>query len=159
MWGGLFKMMTGTDMLLVSLSRHSARAHRSARRAGAGPLFCNSPTGSIEYIKAGALRALAVTTATRAEALPDIPTVGEFLPGYEATELVRPRRTESHADRDRQQTQQGDQRGPRRSQNEGPACRPRWHGAAGLARRFGKLIAEETEKWGKAIRAANIKPE
>ena len=67
-----------------ALSRRGARAHRSARRTGAG--LCSSPRlASIEYIRAGKLRALAVTTATRSEALPDIPTVGEFVPGYEAS--------------------------------------------------------------------------
>ena len=66
-----------------ALSWRRAGADRSARRAGAG-LF-DSPPASIEYIRAGRLRALAVTTATRSDALPDIPTVGDFVPGYEAS--------------------------------------------------------------------------
>ena len=67
-----------------ALSRRGARAHRSARRTGAGSCSPASPA-SIEHIRAGKLRALAVTTATRSEVLPDIPTVGEFVPGYEAS--------------------------------------------------------------------------
>ena len=66
-----------------AVSRHGARADRPARRTGAGDV--RQPAASIEYIRAGKLRALAVTTATRSDALPDIPTVGEFVPGYEAS--------------------------------------------------------------------------
>ena len=66
-----------------ALSRRGACAHRSARRAGAGHVRHHA--SSIEYIRAGKLRALAVTTATRSDVLPDIPTVGEFVPGYEAS--------------------------------------------------------------------------
>ena len=81
--GELFKMMTGTDMLLVSY-RGTAPALTDLLGGQVQVMF-NSPPASIEYIKAGTLRALAVTTATRSEALPDIPTVGEFVPGYEAS--------------------------------------------------------------------------
>ena len=80
--------------------------------------------------------ALAVTTATRSEALPDIPTVGDFVPGYEASGWYRRRRAQGHAGRDRRQAQQGDQRRPRRSQDEGAACRPGRHVLVGLARRI-----------------------
>ena len=62
-------------------------------------------SSSIEYIKAGKLRALAVTTATRSESLPDVPTVGEFVPGYEASDVARPRRAQEHAAGDRRETQ------------------------------------------------------
>ena len=79
--GELFKMMAGVDMVHVPY-RGSAAA-RSARRTGAGDLRSHSP--AIEYIRPGKLRALAVTSATRWEALPDIPTVAEFVPGYEAS--------------------------------------------------------------------------
>ena len=65
---------------------------------------------TIEHIRAGKLRALAVTSATRWEGLPDIPTVGDFVPGYEASSCVRPRRTQEHARRDHRQAQRGDQR-------------------------------------------------
>ena len=85
--------------------------------------------------------------------------MGEFVPGYEASAVVRHRRAQEHAGRDRREAQQGDQRRARRSQDEGAACRPRWHSACGSPADFGKLIADETEKWGKVIRAANIKAE
>ena len=114
---------------------------------------------SIEYIGAGKLRALAVTTATRSEVLPDVPTVGEFVPGYEASRMVRHRRAQEHACRDHRQAQQGDQRRPRRSQDEGTDRRIGGCAECHDAAEFGKLIADETEKWGKVIRAANIKPD
>ena len=82
--GELFKMMTGVNMVHVPYRGGGARAHRPARRAGAGACSTTLPS-SIEYIRAGKLRALAVTTATRSEALPGVPTVGEFVPGYEAS--------------------------------------------------------------------------
>ena len=115
---------------------------------------------SIEHIRAGKLRALAVTTATRSEALPDIPTVGEFVPGYEASAVVWRRRAQEHACRDRRQAQQGDQRGASpipRSRRGLPSLAATV--LAGSPADFGKLIADETEKWGKVIRSAGIKPE
>ena len=72
-----------------------ARAYRSDRRASAGRSSFHTPA-SIEYIRAGKLRALAVTTAARSEVLPDIPTVGEFVPGYEASCVVGHWRTQGH---------------------------------------------------------------
>ena len=132
--GELFNMMAGVSM--VHVPYRGAGPALVDLLGGQVQVIFNSPPASIEYIKAGALRALAVTTATRAEALPDIPTVDEFVPGYEASQLVRRRRAERHADRDRRQAQQGDQRGPRRCQNERAACRPWWHCACGLARRL-----------------------
>jgi tripartite-type tricarboxylate transporter receptor subunit TctC len=82
--GELFKMLTGTDMLLVSY-RGTAPAVTDLL-AGQVQVLFNSPPASIEYIKAGRLRALAVTTTTRSEVLPDVPTVSEFVPGYEASQ-------------------------------------------------------------------------
>jgi len=110
--GELFKTMTGVDMLLVPY-RGVAPALTDLLGGQVQVMFTSMPS-AIEYIRAGRLRALAVTTATRSDALPDIPTVGEFLPGYEGGYLVRPRRTEGHAGRDHQQAQQGGQRGSRR---------------------------------------------
>jgi tripartite-type tricarboxylate transporter receptor subunit TctC len=116
-------------------------------------------SSSIEYIRAGKLRALAVTTATRAEALPDIPTVGEFVPGYEAStwigvgapkatpaEIVEKLNKEINA-------ALADHKIKVRLADLGSTP------LFGSAADFGKLIAEDTEKWGKVIRAANIKPE
>ena len=156
--GELFKMMAGVDMVHVPY-RGGAPALTDLLGGQVQVMFATT-VASIEYIRAGRLRALAVTTATRSEALPDIPTVGEFVPGYEASVCARHRRTQEHARRDRRQAQQGDQRRPRRSQDEGAACR--------CGRRLclrarpptsAKLIADETEKWGKVIKFANIKPE
>ena len=114
---------------------------------------------SIEYIRAGKLRPLAVTTATRWEALPGIPTVGEFVPGYEASawfgigaptgtpaEIVNKLNKEVNAALD-------DPKMKARLADFGGTPLP------GSPVQFGKLIAEETEKWGKVIRAANIKPQ
>ena len=73
-------------------------------------MFDNVPS-SIGHIGTGQLRALAVTTSTRLDVLPELPTVGEFVPGYEASCLQRTRRPEGHAYRDYRQAQQADQRG------------------------------------------------
>jgi len=81
--GELFKMMTGVDMVHVPY-RGGGPALTDLLGGQVQVMFGTVPA-SIEYIRAGRLRALAVTTATRADALPDIPTVGEFLPGYEAS--------------------------------------------------------------------------
>ena len=127
MSGELFKMMTGVDMVHVPY-RGAAPALTDLLGGQVQVMFL-SPAASIEYIKAGKLRALAVTTAKRSEALPDIPTVGEFVPGYEASTVVWRRRSQEHAHRNHRQAQQRDQRGSCRSQDEGAACRPRRHAA------------------------------
>src|SRR5467141_1031179 len=116
-------------------------------------------TASIAYIRAGTLRPLAVTTATRSEALPDIPTVGEFVPGYEASVwfgLGAPTGTPAEIiDKLNQETN---------AALADPKIRARMaesggNALAGSPADFAKLIAEETEKWAKVIRAANIKAE
>ena len=98
-------------------------------------VFANSAP-SIEYIRAGKLRALAITTATRSDALPDIPTVGEFVPGYEASTMFglgAPKNTPAEIiDKLNKEINAA----PRRSQDQGAACRPGRHGAWRLARRF-----------------------
>ena len=105
--GELFKMMAGVNMVHVPY-RGAAPALTDLLGGQVQVMFDTMPA-SIEHIRAGKLRALAVTTATRSEALPDIPTVGEFVPGYEASGLVRHRRAQEHARRDHRQAQQGDQ--------------------------------------------------
>ena len=82
--GELFKMMAGVDMVHVPYRGGGARAAPICS-AGQVQVMFAATVSSIEYIRAGKLRALAVTTATRSEALPDIPTVGDFVPGYEAS--------------------------------------------------------------------------
>ena len=111
----LFKMMTGTDMLLVSY-RGVAPAVTDLLGGQVQVMFVTT-VSSIEYIKTGRLRALAVTTATRSETLPGIPTMGE-LRGHI---VVWRRRSQEHASRDRRAAQQGGQRRPRRPQDEGPS--------------------------------------
>ena len=114
---------------------------------------------SIEYIRAGKLRALAVTTATRSEALPDIPTVGEFVPGYEASAwfgVGAPKNTPAEIiDKLNKEINAAlaDPKMKARLADLGGTV------LAGSPADFGKLIADETEKWAKVIRAANIKPE
>ena len=150
-------MMTGVNMVHVPYRGGGARAHRSARRTGAGHVRHHA--ASIEHIRAGKLRALAVTTATRSEALPDIPTVGEFVPGYEASAwfgIGAPKNTPAEIiDKLNKEINAGlaDPKMKARLADLGGTV------LAGSPADFGKLIADETEKWGKVIRAANIKPE
>jgi len=114
---------------------------------------------SIEYIRAGGLRPLAVTTATRLEVLPDTPSLSEFLPGYEATDwkgIGAPRNTPPEIiDRLNQAITAA-------LADFKIKARLAELGSRALALSptdFGKLIAEDTEKWGKVVRAANIKAE
>ncbi len=113
--------------------------------------------GSIEYVRTGKLRALAVTTTTRAAALPDVPTVSEFLPGYEAGDLLgvgAPRNTPSEiVDQLNKEIN---------AALADPKIKARFADLGGTTlaltpAEYGKLLADETEKWGKVIRAANIK--
>jgi tripartite-type tricarboxylate transporter receptor subunit TctC len=114
---------------------------------------------SVEHIRAGKLRALAVTNATRSEALPDIPTVSDFVPGYEASAwygIGAPRNTPAEiVDKLNKEINAAlsDLKIKTRLADLGGTV------LSGSAADFGKLIADETEKWGKVIRAANIKPE
>ena len=141
-----------------AVSRRGAGADRSDRRAGASRCSPTLPA-SIEHIRAGKLRALAVTTATRSEALPDIPTVGDFVPGYEASAwfgIGAPKNTPAEIiDKLNKEIN---------AALADPKIKARLADLGGMALAgspadFGKLIADETEKWGKVIRAANIKPE
>jgi tripartite-type tricarboxylate transporter receptor subunit TctC len=116
-------------------------------------------TGAIEYVKGGKLRGLAVTTAMRADALPDVPTMGEFLPGYEAGDLLgicAPRNTPVEII--------GKLNKEINAALADPKLQARFADLGGGAlalspAEYGKLLASETEKWAKVIRAANIKPE
>src|SRR5262249_23221754 len=114
-------------------------------------------SSSIEYVRGGKLRALAVTTATRSPVLPDIPTVAEFVPGYESsfwTGVGAPKATPAEiVDKLNKEVN---------AALDDPKMKARLADLGGVAlpgspAEFGKLIADETEKWGKVIRAANIK--
>jgi tripartite-type tricarboxylate transporter receptor subunit TctC len=117
-----------------------------------------SPAGLIEYIRAGKLRALAVTTATRSEALPDVPPVGDFVPGYEVISWFgagAPMNTPAEiVDKLNQEINAA-------LADPGMKARISDMGAAPFISSptdFGKLIAEETETWAKVIKFAGIKP-
>jgi tripartite-type tricarboxylate transporter receptor subunit TctC len=155
--GELFKMMAGVDFVHVPYR-------------GAGPALADllggqvmisfaGIAGSIAYIRTGKLRALAVTTATRSEALPDVPTVSEFVPGYEAGDWLgvgAPRNTPpAIVDK---------LNGEIAIALADPKIKARFAdlGGTALALRpaaFGKLLADETQKWAEVIRAAHVKPE
>jgi tripartite-type tricarboxylate transporter receptor subunit TctC len=142
-WGEQFKMMAGVNMQHVPY-RGGALAHTDLLGGQVQVMFDTMPA-SIEHIKAGRLRPLAVTTVTRLQVLPDIPTVGEFVPGYEASGwqgIGAPRNTPADiVDRLNREVNAG----LRRSEDEIAACCPRRNGACGLARSVRKFIADETE--------------
>jgi tripartite-type tricarboxylate transporter receptor subunit TctC len=153
--GELFNMMAGVSM--VHVPYRGAGPALVDLLGGQVQVLFNSPPAPIEYIKAGALRALAVTTATRAEALPDIPTVGEFVPGYEASQWYGvgvPKDTPTEiVDKLNKEINAGlaDAKMNVRLADLGGTV------LAGSPADFAKLIADETEKWGNVIRALNIK--
>jgi tripartite-type tricarboxylate transporter receptor subunit TctC len=155
--GELFKMMTGTDMVHVPY-RGDAPALTDLM-AGQVQVMFASMLASIEYIKAGRLRALAVTTASRSEALPTVPTVGDFVPSYEASGwfgVVAPKNTPTEViARLNSEINAGlaDPKLRARLTDLGGTMLP------GSTADFGKFIADETEKWGKVIKFAGIKPE
>jgi tripartite-type tricarboxylate transporter receptor subunit TctC len=155
--GELFKMMTGINIGHVPY-RGGAPALTDLL-AGQVQVYFSPMPAAIEYIRAGKLRALAVTTAARSEALPDIATVAEFVPGYEASTLQgigAPKGTPAEiVEKLNREINAGlaDPRMKARLAELGGTVLP------GSPADFGKLIAEETEKWGKVIRAANIKAE
>jgi tripartite-type tricarboxylate transporter receptor subunit TctC len=150
-------MMASVDM--VHVSYHSGGPALTDLLGGQVQVYFASTVASIEYIRTGRLRALAVTTATRLEALPDVPTMAEFLPGFEATGRVgigAPKNTPAEiVDKLNREINAGlaDLKMKARLADLGGTV------LALSPADFAKLIAEETEKWGKLIRAANIKPE
>ena len=155
--GELFKQMTGVNMTHVPY-RGGAPALTDLIAGQVQTMFVG-PASSIDYIRAGKLRALAVTTATRSEALPDVPAMGDFVPGYEASAVLglgAPRNTPTHiVDKLNAAVNAG---------LADPKLKARLANLGGTAlalspAEFGKLIADETEKWGKVVRAAGIKAE
>ena len=157
MSGELFKIMAGIDIV-----------HVPYRGAGpaltdllAGQVHVSFPTmpASIEHVRTGKLRALGVTTATRADALPHVPAVAEFVPTYESSTwfgIGAPKNTPAAIVNElNEEINAGlaDRKLKARLADLGGTV------LAGSPMDFGKLVADETEKWGKVIRAANIKPE
>jgi tripartite-type tricarboxylate transporter receptor subunit TctC len=155
--GEFFKMTAGVDF--VHVPYRGAGPALTDLLAGQVLMSFAGIAGSIEYIRTGKLRALAVTTATRAEALPDVPAVGESLPGFEAGDWLgigAPRGTPAEIiDRLNREIVAG---------VADPAIKARFADLGGTPLaltpgEFGRLLADETAKWAKVIRAANIRTE
>jgi tripartite-type tricarboxylate transporter receptor subunit TctC len=153
--GELLKMMTGVD--LVHVPYRGAGPALADLLGGQVQVLIPTTASSIGYVRAGKLRALAVTTATRSEALPEVPTVGEFVPGYEASSvfgLGAPRSTAAEiVDKLNAEINVvlADRTIRERFSDLGGTM------LSGSPSDFGKLIAEETEKWAKVIKFAGIK--
>jgi tripartite-type tricarboxylate transporter receptor subunit TctC len=157
LFGTLFQIMTGTKF--VNVSYRGAGPALVDLMAGRAQIMVASVSSSIGFVKAGKLRALAVTMTTRQPALPDLPTVAEFVPGYDTSfwqGLVAPKGTppEVVATLNRAvNAALADPKVKARLDELGVIAMP------GTPEDFGKLIAAETEKWGKVIRTAGIKAE
>jgi tripartite-type tricarboxylate transporter receptor subunit TctC len=153
--GELFKAMAGVDMAHVPY-RGGGPAFNDLLGGQVQVMFATT-VGSIGYIRAGRLRALAVTTVTRSDALPDLPTVGEFVPGYETSlwlGLGAPKNTPAEiVEKLNKEINAGlaDPKIKARLADLGGSV------LAGSPADFGKLIADETEKWGKVVKFAGIK--
>jgi tripartite-type tricarboxylate transporter receptor subunit TctC len=155
--GELFKMMAGADMLHVPY-RGTAPALTDLLSGQVQVMF-GTMTGSIEYIRTGKLRALAVTTATRAEALPDVPTVAEFVPGYEASTWYGIGAPKSMATEIIDKLNKEINAGLADSKIKAQLADLGGTVLAGSPAEFGRLIADETEKWAKVVKFSGAKPE
>jgi tripartite-type tricarboxylate transporter receptor subunit TctC len=153
--GELFKVMTGTNM--VHVPYRSAAAVMIDLLSGQVQLYFGTTASSLEYVRTGKLRALAVTIERRLDALPDIPTVGDFVPGYEATNwygIGAPRNTPVEViEKLNKETNAGlaDPKIKARIADLGGSL------LTGSPADFGRLIADETEKWGKVVKFVGIK--
>jgi tripartite-type tricarboxylate transporter receptor subunit TctC len=157
MSGEMFKMMAGVDMTHVPF-RGTAPALTSLLGGQVQVMFASMPA-TLEYVRAGKLRALGVTTAKRSDALPDVPTIGDFLPGYDASVfygIAAPKNTPAEIVETLN-----------KEINAGladPALRARLVELGstvlpGSSADFARYIAHETDKWAKVVKFANIKPE
>jgi tripartite-type tricarboxylate transporter receptor subunit TctC len=153
--GELFKVMTGTN--LVHVPYRSVAAVMTDLLSGQVQLHFGTTASSLEYVRAGKLRALAVTIERRLDALPDIPAVAEFVPGYEASGwfgVGAPRNTPVEIiDKLNKEINAG---------VADPKMKAQLTDLGGIALRgspsdFGKLIVEETEKWGKVVKLSGAK--
>jgi tripartite-type tricarboxylate transporter receptor subunit TctC len=153
--GELFKVMTGTNM--VHVPYRSAAAVMTDLLSGQVQLYFGTTASSLEYVRTGKLRALAVTIERRLDALPDIPTVGDFVPGYEASNwygIGAPRNTPVEViEKLNKETNAGlaDPKIKARIADLGGSP------LTGSPADFGRLIADETEKWGKVVKFVGIK--
>jgi tripartite-type tricarboxylate transporter receptor subunit TctC len=155
--GELFKMLAGVDLVHVPY-RGNGPALTALLGGQIDVLFASVPS-AIEFVKTGKLRGLAVTNAARSDAVPGIPTLGESVPGYEMTAwfgAVAPKGTRAEiVDKLNKEINAG---------LADPRMKARFAELSGIEiggspADFGKLIVEETEKWAKVVRAANIKIE
>ncbi len=155
--GELFKMMAGVN--LVHVPYRGGGAALVDLLAGQVQVGFPSMPSSVEYIRTGKLHGLAVTSAMRAEVLPDVPAVGEFVPGYEVSAwygMGAPSGTRAEViDKINKEVN---------AALDDPKMKARLADLGGVAlpgspAEFGKLVADETEKWAKVVKFANIKPE
>ena len=157
MAGELFKMMAGVNLVHVPY-RGQGPALTDLLGGEVQVLFATAP-GTTDYIATGKLRALAVTTAARAEVVPELKTVGDFVPGYEASQwygIGAPRNTPAEiVDKLNKEINAAIADPGMKARLAAIGGEP----LPGSPEAFGKLIAEETEKWGRVVRAAGIKPE
>jgi tripartite-type tricarboxylate transporter receptor subunit TctC len=156
MSGELFKVMTGLDMTHVPY--RSSGPALTDLISGQVQVMFDAMSSSVEHVRAGRLRALGVTTATKADALPEVPVIADVVPGYEVSNWFgfgMPRNTPADVIMTFNKAVDEALADPKlkaRLAELGGILMP------GSPADFGKLIAEETEKWGKVIRSANIKP-
>jgi tripartite-type tricarboxylate transporter receptor subunit TctC len=155
--GELFKMMAGIDM--VHVPYRGGGAAMTDLLSGQLQVYIGAMTSSVEYVKAGRLRALAVSTTTRSEVLPEIAPIGDFLPGFETSDwagLGAPKGTPVEIiDKLNREANAAfaDPKIRARLSDLGGAPFP------GLPSEFAKFVVEETEKWGKVVKFAGLKPE
>ena len=156
-FGELFQFMTGVN--LVHVPYRGAAPAVTDLLAGQVQVYFDPIPNSIGYIRAGKVRPLAITSATRSEALPDVPTVSEFVPGYEASfwfGVGAPKATPAEiVDKLNKEVN---------AALDDPKMKARLADLGGVAlsgspAEFGKLITDETEKWAKVIKFAGIKAE
>jgi tripartite-type tricarboxylate transporter receptor subunit TctC len=157
MAGELFNLMAGTKMVHVPY-RGQGPALSDLLGGQVQVLFATTP-GITDYIRTGRLRALAVTTSTRAEVLPELPTVGDFVPGYESSQwygMGAPKNTPAEIidklNREINASLADPKMKARLAELGGEPL-------SGSPSAFGTFIAEETVKWGKVVKFAGMKPE
>jgi tripartite-type tricarboxylate transporter receptor subunit TctC len=154
--GELFKMMTGVD--IVHVPYRGAAPALTDLLGGQVQIMFDNMASSVEHVRTGKLRGLAVTTAARSEALPQLPTLGEFVPGYEASGLYgvgvpqgTPAEIVDKLNREINTAVNDPKMKPRLADLGGTVL-------SGTAADFGRLLAGEVEKWGKVVKFSGAKP-